>query len=432
VTASSGIRWLVVSYFANIDGMAPSQHLDDRLPRLRARGIEPVLLSGPCCEPIAGMTHARVSSVAPSGLRFELRHRKKRTGNGFGRALLSAGQAALLPFYLVEKAVADLDSQWSWYPLAARRGRALCREHAPSLLYSTGGPWSAHVAAARIARATGLPWIAELQDPLVHGDWLRSGAALRVSEAVEAMIFREASAVVFLTEAARDAAEARTGVAGKGACIYPGAEPFPDPLPVPEKGPHCRFAHFGSLGGSRNLKVFLEALAMLLREKPALAGVVRLDVYGGVDRLSSRLVDEFLWPDVIEIRGRVPRAESLAAMRRADVLLLIQNTEEFSAETIPSKTYEYFQSGRPVLGLVHKNPELSAMLAQAGHATADADDPASVKGALAGLVRSWESGVAESAGGRAPSPYTVENAVDKLVSLGADLIRGAGRRGPGA
>jgi hypothetical protein len=430
VTPAPGRRWLVVSYFANIDGMAPSQHLDDRLPHLRARGIEPVLLSGPCCEAIAGTTHARVSSVAPSGLRFELRHRKKRAGSAFGRALLSAGQAALLPFYLVEKAVADLDSQWSWYPLAARRGRALCREHAPAILYSTGGPWSAHVAAARIARATGLPWIAELQDPLVHGDWLRSGAALRVSEAVEAMIFREASAVVFLTEAARDAAEARTGVRGKGATIYPGAEPFPGPPPAVEKGAHCRFAHFGSLGGSRNLEVFLEALGMLFRERPALAGVVRLDVYGGVDRLSSRLVEEFPWAEAVSIRGRVPRAESLAAMRRADVLLLVQNTEEFSSETIPSKTYEYFQSGRPVLGLVHRNPELSAMLEAGGHVAADASDPAAVKAALSVLLRDWEhggrAGVAKSVGPH----YAVGDAVGKLVALAAGLPpRSGGGRG---
>lgn len=423
MTGTPDTRWLVVSYFANIDGMAPSQHLDDRLPHLRALGIEPLLLTGPCCEPVPGTTHARVSSVAPSGLRFEMRHRKKRARSGFARACLSAGQAALLPFYLVEKAVADLDSQWSWYPLAARKGIAMCREHSPSLVYSTGGPWSAHVAAARVARATGLPWIAELQDPLVHGDWLRSGAALRVSEAVEATIFREASAVVFLTKAARDAAEARTGVRGKGVSIYPGAGPFPGDPPGPGKGAHCRVAHFGSLGGSRNLKVFLEALGMLIRERPETGGIVRLDVYGGVDRMSKALVDAFPWPGVVSIRGRVPRAESLAAMRCADVLLLIQNTEDFSSETIPSKTYEYFRSGRPVLALVHRNPELSAMIGARGDVAAAADDPAAVKVALAGMIRAWEDGPAGPATGSTPSPFTVEAAVGTLAALGRALER---------
>ncbi len=425
MSVATTTRWLVVSYFANIDGMAPSQHLDDRLPHLRALGVEPLLLSGPCCDPVAGMTHARVPSVAPSGLRFELRHRKKRTKSAVVRALLSLAQLALLPFYLVEKAVADLDSQWSWFPLAGRKGCALCREHGPSLIYSTGGPWSAHVAAARAVRATGLPWIAEMQDPLVHGDWLRSGAALRVSEAVEGMIFREASAVVFLTGAARAAAEARTGISGKAVCILPGAEPFPDPPPAVEKGAHCRFAHFGSLGGSRNLKVLLEALALLFRESPPMADAVRLDVYGSIDKLSRSLVDGFPWSGIVSLHGRVPRAESLAAMRRADVLLLIQNTEEFSSETIPSKTYEYLHAGRPLLGLVHRNPELSGILEAAGHAAADADDAGAVKEAALRLIRSWAGG---GAGGRAvavASPCTVASAVDALVALGRTLERRA-------
>ncbi|HEY3488736.1 MAG TPA: glycosyltransferase family 4 protein [Candidatus Deferrimicrobiaceae bacterium] len=410
-------RWLVLSYFANIDGMAPSQHIDDRLPHLRRLGIAPILLTGPCCDPIEGMIHARVASVAPSGLRFELRHFRRRSAGAI-RMLGTLASAALLPAYLLEKLAADLDSQWSWFPRAARKGRALCRENAPNLIYSTGGPWSAHVAAARIARTTGLPWIAELQDPLVHGDWLRSRVALRVAASVERMIFRDASAVVYLTQAARDAAESRTGVSGKAVCIYAGAEPFPDPPPLVAKKASCRFAHFGSLGGSRNLKVFLDALAMLFRDHPDLADKAGLDVYGTVDRLSRALIEAFPWANAVTIHGRVPRRESLAAMRRADVLLLIQNTEEFSIETIPSKTYEYLHAGRPVLGLVYRNPELYAMLEGAGHVAADGADPAAVKEAALRLILSRES-AGESA--PKPSPYTVAAAVDALASLGASL-----------
>jgi hypothetical protein len=419
---SAATRWLVVSYFANIDGMAPSQHLDDRLPHLRARGIEPLLLTGPCCDPLPGTVHARVSSVAPSGLRFELRHRKKRAADALTRALCAAGAVALLPPYLVEKAVADLDSQWSWYPLAARRGIALCREQGPSLIWSTGGPWSAHVAAARIARETGLPWIAEMQDPLVHGDWLRSGTALRVSESVEAMIFREASAALFLTRAARDAAEARTGVRGKAVAIHSGAEPFADPPPAVERGPHFRFAHFGSLGGSRNLAVFLEALTILLRETPALADTVRLEVYGTVDRLSRARVEAFPWPGVVTLKGRVPRAESLHAMRRVDALLLIQNTEEFSIETIPSKSYEYLLAGPPVLGLVHRNPELASILETQGHVAAPADDPGAVKEAIAAMLREGGNRATRTCHA---SPWTVDAAVESLVRLARPLERRA-------
>ena len=40
--------WLIISYFANIDAMAPSHHIDDRLPFFKKKGIIVHLLSSPC------------------------------------------------------------------------------------------------------------------------------------------------------------------------------------------------------------------------------------------------------------------------------------------------------------------------------------------------------------------------------------------------
>ena len=44
---SNGVeKWLIFSYASNVDGMACAEHLDDRLPHLRALGITPFLVSG--------------------------------------------------------------------------------------------------------------------------------------------------------------------------------------------------------------------------------------------------------------------------------------------------------------------------------------------------------------------------------------------------
>lgn len=41
-------RWLIISYFANIDAMAPSHHIDDRLAFFKKEGIDIHLLSSTC------------------------------------------------------------------------------------------------------------------------------------------------------------------------------------------------------------------------------------------------------------------------------------------------------------------------------------------------------------------------------------------------
>lgn len=418
-------RWLILSYFSNIDGMACAQHLDDRIPHLTAAGITPILLSGVCGDVRAGVVHRRVPSVAPSGLRFEARHlcrHMKGAGASFRAKAIGAGfLVPITPLYLLEKGIVGLDSQWSWFLPAWLAGRSMIRRHRPDLVYSTGGAPSAHVAAGLLSRWAGVPWIAEIQDPLVHGDWRRGRRALAVYRWVERFICRRADAVVFVTKGAREMADRRTGLGERGMTLYPGADPRVDVPAFYGKGDFCRFGHFGSLGGSRNVGVFLAALEILFRERPELAEVVRLDLYGSCDRLSRSLCRAFPYPEVVVPHGRVERMEALAAMRRSDVLLLIQNTEEFSAETIPSKIYEYYQAGRPVMGLVHKNAELAQMLSRLGHDPVDGADPEAVKAGILRRLAAWRDG---TEGARRESPYTVATAAKALIGR-ADALVGA-------
>ena len=71
----------------------------------------------------------------------------------------------IFPFYLLEKIIINMESEWSWCFLASLRGLLLCRQLRPEVVYSTGGSASAHVAALLIKRWTGCTWIAETQDP---------------------------------------------------------------------------------------------------------------------------------------------------------------------------------------------------------------------------------------------------------------------------
>ena len=410
------LRWLVLSYFSRIDGMACAQHIDDRIPLLRKAGIEPVLLTGPCGGRWEEGIHAIARCVAPSGIRFEVRHlfRKRGLQAPLYKVLKFLLFLPVLPAYLLEKLIADLDSQWSWFPLAARRGYALCREVGPEIIYSTGGAASAHIAAGRIARRTGIPWVAEFQDPLVHGDWSRGKVARKAFAFAERYVCANASRVVFLTEEARRRAAARTSLGDRGRCIYPGAEPLPEIPPRRRNGALLRFAHLGSFGGSRNPVVLLEAARVLLDERPELAGTVRFDFYGNCDANSKRLLREFPREGVATFHGRVSRSVSLAAMREADVLVLIQNVADYSSETIPSKVYEYLAAGRPILGLVHRNAELAGMLTGLGHTVAEAADAGSVRGAISEIHRRWKEGALEMP---ARSPYTISSAVDRLIEI---------------
>lgn len=405
-------KWLIVSYFTRIDGMACAQHLDDRIDCLQAKGITPVILSGICGGKWPDLHHFSVPSVAPSGIKFELRHLKKKVP--FLKLIKPLLDLFLLPFFLLEKLLIDLDSQWSWFPMAALVGNQICKEDLPELVYSTGGAASAHLVAAIIARKHGIKWVAEFQDPIVFDNWLRSKRAYKIYGWLERLVCKRASAVIYLTAAALSNAKERTVLDDRGWYIYPGADPAHIPCVPYNKGDACCFAHIGSLGGSRNLLTFLEGLRLAIAEKEELVVSVRLCLYGTCDRASKDAIKSFPYPSMITNYGRVSRNESLVAMKTADVLLLIQNTEAISTETIPSKAYEYFHSKRPILGLVYDNKELDEMLLSLGHVSVKADDPEAVKDGILQAFQEWQLGPTKVI---SPSPYSVDFAVDRLIGI---------------
>ncbi|MFZ2448665.1 MAG: glycosyltransferase [Syntrophobacteraceae bacterium] len=418
--SSAPRHWIILSYFANIDGKAASQHLDDRLPHLRALGVEPLLVSSVCGRRRTDLAHFTVPSVAPSGVRFELRYLRRR--NRFLKFALLPLYLAVLPFYLLEKVIINIDSQWSWFPSGFLRGLRLCKTFRPELVYSTGGPVSAHVGAALLSRFAKIPWIAELQDPLVYDSFPRSGTALKINARIERLILAKASAVVFLTEGAMGKALSGSGISpSRVRIIRPGAAP-PDLPPVSwTKGDFCRFAHFGSLGGSRNLRVFLEALDTIFTADPDLAKIVRFDLYGTMDKLSQKLISDFKYPGVVTDFGKVPRRDAVLAMQKSDVLVMIHNLDDFATYTIPAKIYDYFQVNRPVLGLVYRNRGLREMLVKYGHFAAEADSVAETAGCVSEIIKRWGSGDLTGPGW-SESPFTVRAAVQSLVALSEEIL----------
>lgn len=369
-------RWLILSYFSKVDGMACAQHIDDRIPHLIANGIEPVMLTSICGGNWPDLQHKKSMSMAPSGIRFELRHLRRK---GHLRPLtVFLLTLCIYPLYLLEKLFLDLDSQWSWFPIAYLRALRVCQHQSFDYIYSTGGPPSAHIAAGLLTKKTKIPWVAELQDPLVHADWHRSQFAYRFFARVERFICSRADKVIFMTNQARINADSRTGLGEKGVTIYPGANPLLKTGEV-SKSDFLVFAHFGSLGGSRNLKLFLEALEELLTEQPDLKNIVRFKQFGTTDALSRQCIMAFPYKGIIENCGRIPRAEAVKEMFISSVLVVIQNTEDFSSETIPSKVYEYLQTGNLILGMTYRNQELDTILKKSGHYVSSANSKIETK-----------------------------------------------------
>ena len=414
---------LILTYFANQDGMACSHHIDVRLPVFKDCDAVPILLTSWCGKRHPTLAHYRVCSLSPSGLRFEVRqrfHKKVEQGRRW-KILRDLLLLPLLPLYALERSIRRLDPTWSWYPLGVLMGLWVCFRRQVDTLYSTGGPPVVHAVGRTLSRLLALPWLAEVQDPLIHGYCARHPEEYRKLQAVEQATFAQATRMIFLTQEALKATAHRLWMAATGVVIYPGALPPPTQGTL-SAGRGWRLAHFGSLGGVRTLQPLLTAAEEAVRRCPEMAEHLAVDLFGNVDQGDQERLRASPLAACFHLKGCIDHAAALAAMASYDLLLLIQGAHAISRETIPSKCYEYFLSGRPVLGLLYENEELAAMFRALGHHLSAADQPMAIAEMLISCYQDRQVGLQAI---KIPSPYTVDHAVRQLLVLAPDSgIRG--------
>ncbi len=412
-------RWLVISFMSGVEGHAASLHIDDRLRALMGMGVEPIVISSWCTPSSAAYRKIRTPCLSPSGLRFEARCLMRRMipDDRRRRLLQSPLIIPLLPGHLLESALLIRDASWSWYVTAARAALRCARNNDVNLIYSASGMPCAHIAADICARATGLPWVAELQDPIVLPDGQKDGDR-RFNLAVEQRVAAGSDAVVFVTHGARDRMEDRVPLGSRAHVIYPGADPSLFRGPAERRTPDGRLVlgHFGSLCMGRSLIPAANALEELMRRRPEARGKVRIVQMGRVDAEERRKLASLRDPGLVEIRPSAPRSITTGAMRACDVLLVVQHDGAISAETIPSKTYEYLLSGIPVLGLTCGNPHLVSLLREHGHFAEDIRDEGAVRRAVDTIYRSWVANGRVCAAIR-PGALTTQRAAEELLEV---------------
>lgn len=418
--SNKGNKWLIISYILNVENSVPANWVDDRLMHLKRRGVTPLLLSSFCGGRHKEWFHKQVLCLDPAGFKHDLQFILKRWGlKGFSMKLIETLiLLPIYPFYLLETKVFKLwgEGHFGWVPSSALSGLIICLIKKPCVIYSTGGPLSAHFSAAFISKLTRIPWIAELEDPLVCRDVGRNEFSKKGLAYCEKMLFNKAEKVIFCTEKAKESAEIRHGC-GKGVVIYPGTPVEKFPAKDWQRREKIRFVHTGSLYQTRNLDYFLGGLKIAIAERPELKDHVTVELYGAIHtKAIKERMDKFPYK-VINYHGLVGRLEAANNTLNSDILLLIQNTDYRSCETIPSKIYDYLYFKRQILGLIYKNEELKTMLEAHGHAAINADNEVEIAEKILEFFAKWSTGGLNVKNRFADCEYTVERATEQLVNL---------------
>jgi glycosyltransferase involved in cell wall biosynthesis len=270
-----------------------------------------------------------------------------------------------------------LPDRWaSWCLGAIPAGWRLIRQHRPAVIWSTYPIASAHLIGLVLRRLTGLPWVADLRDPMTDVSYPSDPRTRRVFQWIERKTIEHCTVAVCTTPGAIKTYETRfPEIPRERFRLIENAydeENFADaeragaaPAPGAHGGP-LTLVHSGIIYPSERDPVPLFQALAALQQRGAVSGATLRVVLRATahDDYLAGLIAEHGIGDIVQLAPHVPYRTALAEMLNADGLLILQATN--CNHQVPAKLYEYLRARRPILALTDSDGDTAATLRQAG------------------------------------------------------------------
>jgi glycosyltransferase involved in cell wall biosynthesis len=285
------------------------------------------------------------------------------------------------------------DEHVGWVVTATPAALRVVREHSIDAVITTSPPNSNHLVGGVVQLVAGVPWLADLRDPVVAHPHRRVERRLvRLKEEAQWLVLRaieRADGVSCVSAAIADEVQARRprGVVN---VIANGAD-FADFDGLDyRRGERFRITHAGSFFGRRDPRSFLAAVAQVEGVTARFVGDFRPS-----DRqwLAQQKIDER-----VELIPYTPHRRSLELQRDSDaLLLLIPDADGRGRGILSGKVYEYLAAGRPILAAVPPDGAAAKLIRDLGAGVVVApDDVEGMVRALSELRDQWRAGTLAS------------------------------------
>ncbi len=302
-------------------------------------------------------------------------------------------------------AILALPDRWiGWWPWAVAAGHRLLKEDPAELIYSTSPQPTAHLVAMRLASAHGLPWVTDFRDPWIEYPppiGTPTGRVfLALDRYLERRVIERSARVVTSTAQMRDEMRLRYPKvpADKITAILNGYDEadFADPDVLARARPEqLLIVHAGTINPEfRDPRPLFRALRLAANQGAIPLDQVRLRFIGsgpfGESPEMRAAVAENGLVQQVEFVGRVPYEQALRELGCADLLLLLQASEDTTG-LVPAKLYEYLRAQKPVLALVWPGASNEVLAMTGGGWAIDPRQPEALTATIATVYQAWRS-----------------------------------------
>ena len=261
------------------------------------------------------------------------------------------------------------DPRCLWIGPSVRYLKKYLEENPVDLIVSTGPPQSMHMIGLKLAKETGLPWIADFRDPWTKIFYFKHLSMTRATERwhhrMEKKVLDNATAVVAVSPLVQQEFQSMTQTPvelitnGYDECDFPHGKDKDA-----EGGPDKDFVitHTGLFAADGNPTVLWDVLSEKCSKDKDFRKHLKIKIVGKTDiQIIKSLEDAGLKANLIDM-GYQPHSIAVEEQRTASLLILPLRKEPEYKAVLPGKLFEYLASWRPVLGIGQTDGAMSMIL----------------------------------------------------------------------
>lgn len=310
------------------------------------------------------------------------------------------------------------DARAMWVRPSVRFLLNYLKEHPVDAIVSDGPPHSNTRIATIIRQKTGIPWLADFQDPWTQVDYYQMLSltkwADRKHRRLEQEAFRTADKTTIVSPTWKEELES---IGAHNVSVIPwGYDPEDFADLEADKIPGFTFMHLGIMGHDRNPETFFRVLREIGEEIGDFQTDLHLHLVGQVDfSVQESFSMEGLLEKVI-LPGSVPRKKALQLMCGSPILLLLLNKQHNVKGRIPGKLFEYLAARRPILVLGPTDSDVARIVreTESGY-TCDYDDAPAIRQVVLELYQRYQAGELYNPTRGDIEQYSVQNLTRRLA-----------------
>ena len=261
------------------------------------------------------------------------------------------------------------DPRCLWIRPSVRFLKKYLKEHPVDLIVSTGPPQSMHLIGRKLAKETGLPWIADFRDPWTKIFYFKHLSMTCATEKwhhkMEKKVLDDATAVVAVSPLVQQDFQAMTQTPvelitnGFDECDFDAAKDT-----EANGGPAREFVitHTGLFAADGNPTVLWDVLAEKCSKEVDFKKSLKIKLIGKTDEQILKAIEDAGLGANLENMGYQPHAVAVEQQRKASLLILPLRKEPEYKAVLPGKLFEYLASWRPVLGIGQTDGAMSMIL----------------------------------------------------------------------